>query len=98
MLDITEIFQAVISLIISVIATFLIPYLKRELDEKTLKNAQIWVKTAVMAAEQVFNETGMGERKKAYVAQFLQGVGLKLDFDRLDALIEASVSELNAKK
>lgn len=98
MIDITEILAALASLIISVIGTFLIPYLKKELDEKTLKNAQIWVKTAVSAAEQIFNETGLGEKKKAYVAKFLQGLGLKLDTDKLDALIEACVCELYPKK
>ena len=54
-----------------------------------------WVKIAVTAAEQIYRGSGRGEEKKAYVLNWLAEHGITLDEDRIDALIEAAVYELN---
>ena len=55
----------------------------------------IWVNIAVTAAEQIFTGSGRGEEKKEYVLKFLEERGFKVDFETLDALIEAAVKKLN---
>lgn len=54
-----------------------------------------WVKIAVTAAEQIYRGSGRGEEKKAYVLNWLAEHGITLDEERIDALIEAAVYELN---
>ena len=47
------------------------------------------------AAEQVFTGAGRGDEKKAYVIDWLRSHGITVDEEKLDALIEAAVYELN---
>lgn len=47
------------------------------------------------AAEQIYRGSGRGEEKKAYVLNWLAEHGITLDEERIDALIEAAVYELN---
>ena len=44
--------------------------------------------------EMIYKESGMGEAKKNYVRKFLESKGCKLDVDTVDALIEATVREM----
>ena len=82
MIDITNVVSAVITLLVAVITTFLIPYLKA------------WTKVAVEAAEMIYNGAGRGAEKKAYVLEYLNSKGYKLDSDTIDKLIESAVLEL----
>ena len=47
-----------------------------------------------MVAEQIYRESGMGKEKKAFVLEFLEQKGLKIDLASIDNLIEAAVLEL----
>ena len=89
MTDLTNIVSAIITLIVAVITTFLIPYLKAKVAK--IKN---WVKVAVEAAEMIYNGTGRGAEKKAYVLNYLKEKGYTLDLDSIDNLIESAVLEL----
>jgi len=51
----------------------------------------MWVNVAVAAAEQLFRESGAGEKKKLYVLGFLQSKGFTYDSDTIDVMIEAAV-------
>lgn len=94
MIDITPILEAVATLAVALITTFVVPYIKSKttLEQQTQLNA--WVKIAVTAAEQVYEGPGQGDKKKTYVLTWLAGHGIAIDEDKLDAMIEASVYEL----
>ena len=94
MIDITPILEAVVTLAVALITTFVVPYIKSKttLEQQTQLND--WVKIAVTAAEQVYEGPGQGDKKKVYVLTWLKGHGIVVDEDKLDAMIEAAVYEL----
>ena len=94
MIDLTPIMEAIIALVVAVITAFVIPWLKGKIDADKLEQIKLWVTVAVEAAEQLYNGTGRGEEKKAYVVKFLQEKGFTLDPDSLDKLIEAAAFNL----
>lgn len=94
MIDLTPIMEAIIALVVAVITAFVIPWLKGKIDADKLEQIELWVTVAVEAAEQLYNGTGRGEEKKAYVVKFLQEKGFTIDPDSLDKLIEAAVFNL----
>ena len=94
MIDLTPIMEAIIALVVAVITAFVIPWLKGKIDADKLEQIKLWVTVAVEAAEQLYNGTGRGEEKKAYVVKFLQEKGFTIDPDSLDELIEAAVFNL----
>ena len=60
----------------------------------SLDQVKKWTAVGVKAAEMIYKESGMGEAKKNYVRKFLESKGYKLDIDTVDALIEATVREM----
>ena len=94
MIDLTPIMEAIIALVVAVITAFVIPWLKGKIDADKLEQIKLLVTVAVEAAEQLYNGTGRGEEKKAYVVKFLQEKGFTIDPDSLDKLIEAAVFNL----
>ena len=98
MTDLTPIVNAVITLIAAIITTFLIPWIKSKIDAAKLAQIIEWVGIAVRAAEQIYNESGMGEKKKQYVLDFLADKGFTLDPNSINAMIEAAVKNLNIEQ
>ena len=98
MTDLTPIVNAVITLIAAIVTTFLIPWIKSKIDAAKLAQIVEWVGIAVRAAEQIYNESGMGEKKKQYVLDFLADKGFTLDSNSINAMIEAAVKELNIEQ
>ena len=98
MTDLTPIVNAVITLIAAIVTTFLIPWIKSKIDAAKLAQIVEWVGIAVRAAEQIYNESGMGEKKKQYVLDFLADKGFTLDTNSINAMIEAAVKELNIEQ
>ena len=98
MTDLTPIVNAVIALIAAIITTFLIPWIKSKIDAAKLAQIVEWVGIAVRAAEQIYNESGMGEKKKQYVLDFLADKGFTLDLNSINAMIEAAVKNLNIEQ
>ena len=94
MIDITPILEAVATLAVALITTFVVPYIKSKttLEQQTQLNA--WVKIAVTAAEQVYEGPGQGDKKKVYVLSWLKSHGIVVDEYKVDAMIEAAVYEL----
>ena len=78
-------------------STFLVPWIKGKVEAQKLEKIMDWVTIAVSAAEQIYNESGMGEKKKQYVLDFLEGKGLTVDINSVDAMIEAAVYGLKEK-
>lgn len=94
-MNIEKIVELVIALISLGITGFLIPYLQNKWGNEKLTKVASWVKIAVTAAEQIFQESGMGAQKKAYVIEYLNKNGIKISSEKLDALIESTVFEMN---
>ena len=86
---------AAAALVAAVITAVVIPYIKSRTTAQQQAEINAWVKIAVTAAEQIYRGSGRGEEKKAYVLNWLAEHGITLDEDRIDALIEAAVYELN---
>lgn len=93
-MDVTKIIEAIITLIMALLTTVLIPYLKSKISESKYAELKVWVKAAVNAAEMIYTESGKGKEKKEYVLKFLESKGFILDEDVLDVIIESSVLEL----
>ena len=97
MVDITYVIEAFITLLFAVITAFLIPWIKTKISNEKLAEISEWVAIAVQAAEMIYNQAGMGEKKKEYVVNFLASKGFKIDAESINNLIEASVLELKAE-
>lgn len=94
-MDITIIIEAVFALAAAVITAIVIPYIKSKTTAQQQAEINAWVKVAVAAAEQIYTGSGRGEEKKAYVLNWLAEHGVTLDEERINALIEAAVYDLN---
>lgn len=94
MIDITPIMEAVATLAVALITTFVVPYIKSKTTLEQQNQLNAWVKIAVTAAEKVYEGPGQGDKKKVYVLTWLKGHGIVVDEDKLDAMIEAAVYEL----
>lgn len=94
MIDITTVLEAVATLAMAIITTFVIPYIKSKTTTEQQEQINAWVKIAVTAAEQIYTGPGKGDEKKAYVLSWLEKQGYTVDEDKLDAMIEAAVYEL----
>ncbi len=87
--DLTPLLQAVMSLAVSLITAFLIPWLRTRYASEQLRRIQAVYETCVYAAEQMFG-AGAGERKLQWVQDHLSAKGFS--FDR--AAIEAEVRKM----
>ena len=94
MIDITPIIEAIITVIVLCITTFLIPYIKSKTTAAQQEQIQAWVNIAVMAAEQLIQGSGKGAEKKEYVIKWLNEHNITFDAEKLDAMIEAAVYKL----
>jgi hypothetical protein len=92
----TEIFAAVIELLVALAVALLIPYIKNRISAEKLENALTYVDIFVEAAEQLYEETD-GEAKFEFVFEKLQEKGIELDYDELEAAIESAVLRLHAE-
>lgn len=98
MYDLTPIAEALIALVGIIITSFVVPYIKSKTNANQQAAILALIKIAVAAAEQIFGAYGFGKEKKEYVTEWLKARGVKLDADKLDAMIESAVYELNLQK
>ena len=100
-IDLTQIILAVITLIFGILMRYVIPAAKEKLDTQQMEMLRIAVKTAVYAAEQLYN-SDQGQEKLAYVVELLHKQGYILDPEKVEdttrALIEAMVRELHIEQ
>lgn len=93
-IDLNAIIEAVIMLIAAIFSAVLIPWIRSKTSAAQFEKIKMWVNVAVEAAEQLYAGSGRGAEKKAYVVEFLNGKGFKIDADSLDKLIEAAVFDI----
>lgn len=98
MVDLTQVVVAILTLIISMVSAFLVPYLKTKIGAEKLENIRFWVNIAVEAAEQIYAGSGRGKEKKEYVLKFLQSKGFTLNAEEIENIIEAAVLNLKINK
>ena len=101
MVDLTKIIEVIIALICALLTTFVIPWIKSKTDinngavsENQAAMIRLAIKTAVTAAEQIYN-SDEGKQKKEYVVDLLRQQGINVDMPSIDAAIEAAVLELH---
>ena len=93
-IDMTQVIVALIGLAGVVLSTVIIPLVRAKTTKQNWDNAMFWVKLAVQSAEQIYNGTNMGEKKKEFVQKFLEEHNINLDEKQLDVAIEAAVQEI----
>ena len=95
MFDITTIIEAILALVAVLITGIIIPYIKKRTTTEQQKEILAWVKIAVTAAEQIYVGSGRGPEKKMYVIDWLADRNITVDTNKIDAIIESAVYELN---
>lgn len=98
MIDITSVVTAILALIGAAITTYLIPWIKSKTTAEQRRIAQMIVRTAVYAAEQLFVGEDRGTEKLAYVQKRLEEAKIKLDVEAIRDMIEEAVLELAIKR
>jgi LL-H family phage holin len=71
-IDITEIISIVITLLGAIITAFVIPYIRSKTNDAQYNLIKTIVNTAVYFAESFFKAYGQGEKKRAYVFEYVQ--------------------------
>lgn len=89
-MDITGIIEAVLTLIVAVFGVAY-TYLKKK--STNAEQLDRWVQIAVSAAEQAY-KTYNTEDRKQYACDVLAKQGLKLDWNKVNDMIEAAVNQL----
>lgn len=95
MTDFTPIVQGVIIIAIGLLTALLIPFLKSKLSTEQWAWLTSVVGILVKSAEMLFPKKGEGTNKTAYVKNYLNKHGFIVDDEKLEALIEAAVCEIN---
>ena len=92
--DITQIAVGLISLLATVLTMMVIPWLQAKVGTAKWERMILIIKVAVKAAEQLYQGSGKGEEKKAFVIAWLAERNIRFDEEAIAAAIEAAVFEL----
>lgn len=90
LLDVTQVAEALLTLLLAVVGVFY-TYIRNK--SNNADQLDRWVQIAVSAAEQAY-KTGVTDDRKAYAQDVLAKQGLKLDWGKVDDMIEAAVNQL----
>jgi hypothetical protein len=95
MTDITTIIEVIVSIIATVVGTFLIPYIKRKASAEKLAEVVKWLEIACYAAEEAAR-TGLIDKaeKYGYAVEFLEKRDITFDAATTEALINSTVYDL----
>lgn len=97
-MNIDIIIKVIIPILGAIVTYMIVPYIKQKTNKEQRDMVVEWVKIAVAAAEQM-NDAGLIQiPKKEFVINFMKEKGFKINYEDLDAIIEACVKELNSKK
>ena len=93
-IDITPIIEAIIALVSIIVTTVLIPFIKTKMTANQFSYLEGIVKTAVYAAEVLFDGDGRGAEKREYVENYVKKIceQHKMTFDATAVRQMASVS------
>lgn len=94
-INLSPIMNALLALFAALVTAVIIPWVKAKIGNEKFVSLKAWVAVAVSAAEKLFDYSQAGSEKKAYVKQFIKNLGLDVDEDALDSLIESQVYKLS---
>ena len=102
-MEITQmIIKIIVTVLVVVIGVYLVPIIKEKIGAEKYNKIIGYVKYGVNAAEQMFKDTGLGEKKKEFVLNFvnemLGKVNYSLTEEELNVLIESAVKDMNDAK
>ena len=87
-----------IPVLVTILTSFIIPYIKEKIGNEKLVKYMAWAKLAVECAEMMFKERGMGKAKKEYVISFLNNMFNKnkvvITSEQIEILVESAVKEM----
>lgn len=97
-----DLILALIPIIGTILTVYIIPLIKEWIGNEKLEKYEKWALMAVKAAELMWNESGMGADKKAYVVAFLTDMFNKnkvvVTDEQMNVLIEAAVKQLKLEE
>jgi len=96
-IDLTAILEAIISIVVSIIAYKLIPWIKTKTTNEQQALLKATVKTLVFAAEQLYG-AGEGAAKLDYVVKQLEEKGFTADRAAIEAIVKENIAALHAEK
>lgn len=96
MIDLTDIINALLVLLASIITGYLVPWLKAKCNEKQRFALESTCRILVFAAEQIYG-AGRGEEKLDYVVQQLKAKGLTVDIDMIEATVKQYFGKWDSK-
>ena len=96
-IDLTAIIEAIISIVVSIIAYKLIPWIKTKTTNEQQALLQATIKTLVFAAEQLYG-AGEGAAKLDYVVKQLEEKGFTADRAAIEAIVKENIAALHAEK
>ena len=95
-----KILEVVVMVIAALISRYAIPTFKTIMTEDKFNLIVKWAKVFVAAAENIYNEQGQGEEKRAAVMKLITDkaseVGIKITEDQIRAILESALSELRS--
>ena len=94
MIDLTFILKAVITLIFTLVASKLIPWIQSNTTEKQRKNLKAAYRTVVFAAEQIYG-AGNGDKKLDYAIAQLEEMGFTANRAEIEAAVWEHINRLN---
>lgn len=93
----TSIMSGIITILGAIFLYVLVPWVKQRMSAEQLAQLMLLVNVAVTAVEQLFKGVPeiTGPEKKQYALDYLRTLGVDIDTEELDALIEAMVYQMN---
>ena len=86
-IDLTQLFQALWSVVVLIITRYAIPWFRAHIKAERLAAFDYWSSVAVTAAEKAYG-AGKGAQKLAYAKEIMKSHGFTIDTDVVDALIK----------
>lgn len=93
MIDLTPILEALIGLAAALITIYLIPWLRARTTTEQQAHIRAAAEIAVYAAEKIYG-AGDGASKLAYALAKLESMGIDIDEERVGAMIEAAIKQM----
>jgi hypothetical protein len=97
LIDLTPLFQAIVTLLAGLITYKLIPWIKANTNDKQQLMLESAARIGVYAAEQLFGAMN-GEQKLVFVQGYLRDKGYDVDTQEVKNTIEAMVQELTLEQ
>lgn len=97
-----QIILCLIPILVTIITSFIIPFIKEKIGTEKLAKYEYWANLAVKAAEMIWTESGCGKDKKQYVVDFLNNMFNKdktvITEQQIEILVESAVKQMKLEE